>query len=99
MIEYLDMLFDWDTDKAKANEIKHGVTFEEAMTAFSDERAQIYDDEEHSEYEERFILLGYSKKTNLLMVCHCYRQDDTLTRIISARKATSHERKKYEYGG
>ena len=99
MVEYLDMLFDWDTDKAKANEAKHGITFEEAMTAFADEQAQIYDDEEHSEYEERFILLGYSKKTNLLMVCHCYKEDDTITRIISARKATTHERKKYEYGG
>ena len=93
------MLFDWDTEKAQSNEAKHGVTFEEAMTAFADEHALIYDNEEHSEYEERFILIGYSEKTNLLMVCHCYRENDVLTRIISARKATAHERKKYEQGG
>ena len=99
LIEYMDMLFDWDMDKARANEKKHGITFEEAMTAFGDEHAQVYDDEEHSEHEERFILLGYSELSKLLMVCHCYREDDVLTRIISARKATSHERKKYEYGG
>ena len=99
MIEYFDMLFDWDENKAIENEKKHDVTFGEAVTAFKDKNAQIYDDEEHSEYEERFILLGLSEKRRVLMICHCYRESDTVTRIISARKATSHEWKKYEYGG
>ena len=99
MTEYMGMRFDWDLDKAKSNEKKHGITFEEARTAFGDEHSQIYDDEEHSDYEERFILIGYSEKTRLLMVCHCYRNGDNITRIISARKATSQERKKYEDGG
>jgi uncharacterized DUF497 family protein len=99
MEEYLDMLFDWDENKAQENEEKHGVTFEEAMTAFGDDHAQIYDDEEHSASENRFILLGFSEKKRILMICHCYRESDTVTRIISARKATPHERKRYEFGG
>ena len=99
MVEYEGMLFDWDVDKAKENEKKHGVTFREAMTAFADEYAQLDDDDEHSEGEERFILIGYSTNTRLLMVCHCYRESDTVTRIISARKANPHERKKYEERG
>ena len=98
MNEYMGMRFDWDLDKAKENEKRHGVTFMEARTAFADEHSQIYDDEEHSDTEERFILIGYSKNTRLLIVCHCYRNGDDVTRIISARKATSQERKKYEYG-
>ena len=99
MNEYMGMRFDWDLDKAKENAKKHGVTFMEARTAFIDEHSQIYDDEEHSDIEERFILIGYSKNTRLLIVCHCYRNGDDITRIISARKATSQERKKYEDGG
>ena len=99
MNEYMGMLFDWDTYKEEANKKKHGIDFDEAMTAFADAHHQIYDDEEHSDYEERFILLGYSEKTRLLMVCHCYRNGDNITRIIPARKATPHERKVYENGG
>jgi uncharacterized DUF497 family protein len=98
MFEYLNMLFDWDDIKAKTNEQKHGVTFTEAMTAFGDEQAQIYNDEEHFEDEDRFILLGYSEKPRLLVVCHCYRESEAVTRIISARKATPHERTRYEKG-
>jgi len=99
MIEYSGILFDWDETKEAVNKIKHGVSFDEAMTAFADEHAQIYDDEEHSNDEERFVLIGFSEKTRLLMICHCYRDNDTITRIISARKATRHERQKYENGG
>jgi len=99
MFEYMGIMFDWDEEKAETNESKHGITFNEAMTAFGDGHAQIYDDEEHSDYEDRFILLGYSQKTRMLMVCHCYRGNDTIVRIISARKATRHERKKYQDGG
>jgi len=99
MLEYSGMFFDWDDAKESANKKKHDIAFEEAMTAFADEHAQIHDDEEHSSDEERFILIGYSEKERLLMVCHCYRESETVTRIISARKATRHERNKYEYGG
>jgi len=99
MIEIDGNLFDWDRDKAKTNYNKHGVHFLEAVTAFSDKHSQIYDDEEHSEDEERFVLIGYSEQSRLLMVCHCYRDSDTVTRVISARKATRHERKRYEDGG
>jgi len=99
MVDYNGILFDWDDAKEESNKKKHGVSFEEAMTAFVDEYAQIYDDEEHSDNEERFILIGYSEKTRLLMVCHCYRDSDAITRIISARKATRQERQKYENGG
>ena len=97
--EYIlyDMIFNWNEKKAENNVIKHGVTFEEAATVFGDPNAQIYDDEEHSDNEERFVLLGYSKISRLLIVCHCYRgSDGSIIRIISARKATSHECRKYE---
>jgi uncharacterized DUF497 family protein len=90
------MVFRWSESKAEANNKKHGVTFEEAATVFGDENAKIYDDEDHSTDEERFLLLGHSVISRLLMVCHCYREDDAVTRIISARTATRHERRKYE---
>ncbi|MCL2188457.1 MAG: BrnT family toxin [Defluviitaleaceae bacterium] len=99
MAEYVlgNMVFNWNETKAETNEEKHGVSFEEAATAFRDENAQLYDDEEHSEDEERFILLGYSKISRLLIVCHCYRgNNDDVIRIISARKAEKPERRKYE---
>ncbi len=75
---------------------KHKISFEEAQTVFYDEEALIIDDPEHSEEEERFIILGFSKKAKLLVVCHCYRKDDSVIRIISARKATKTERNQYE---
>ena len=95
-----NMVFNWSETKAVLNEQKHGVSFEEAATAFRDVNAQIYDDDEHSEDEERFILLGYSIISHLLMICHCYRgKDDDVIRIISARKANRYERQKYEERG
>ena len=95
-----DMVFNWNENKAESNEQKHGITFEEAATAFGDVDARIYDDEEHSGFEERFVLLGYSKISRLLIVCHCYRgSDGEIIRIISARKATKQERQKYEDRG
>jgi uncharacterized DUF497 family protein len=87
--------FEWDERKAIANERKHGVSFEEARTVFSDERARLIDDPDHSEEEERFVLLGLSSTLRLLLVCHCYRAEDSVVRIISARKATAHESKSY----
>jgi uncharacterized DUF497 family protein len=94
------MIFKWNEYKAETNKKKHGVTFEEAATAFGDVNAKVYDDDEHSEDEEHFILMGYSAISRLLMVCHCYRgNDDSVIRIISARKATRQERQKYEERG
>jgi uncharacterized protein len=87
--------FEWDRRKATINEQKHGVAFEEAKSVFLDERARLIDDPDHSEREERFILLGLSSSLRLLLVCHCYRSEDNIIRIISARKATAHESKAY----
>ena len=83
--------FEWDEAKAAANAKKHGVTFEEARSVFFDDRARLIDDPDHSEDEERFILLGLSGTLRLLVVCHCYRSKGNLIRIISARKATARE--------
>lgn len=87
--------FEWDENKNQINQKKHKISFEEAKTVFYDTEAIVIDDPEHSEEEERFIILGLSKKANLLVVCHCYRASDTLIRIISARKATVNETKQY----
>lgn len=87
--------FEWDDRKAAANEKKHGVSFEEARTVFFDERARLIDDPDHSEDEARFILLGLSSTLRLLVVCHCYRSEGNVIRIISARKATARESKSY----
>jgi uncharacterized protein len=87
--------FEWDPNKAAANARKHGVTFAEARSVFADERAKLIDDPEHSENEDRFILLGLSSNLRVLVVCHCYRSDQATIRIISARKATSAESLQY----
>ena len=87
--------FEWDEPKAKANIKKHGVSFDEAKTVFLDERARLISDPDHSENEERFVLLGYSSGLKLLVVCHCYRVDGNVIRIISARKATRQEAATY----
>ena len=89
------MRFEWDENKAQANIKKHGVTFDEAKTAFYDAAALLIDDPEHSDDEERFILLGMSQNARLLIVCHCLRENDTIIRIISARKATKTESSYY----
>ena len=88
--------FEWDARKAAANRRKHRVSFEEAKTVFFDENALFMADEEHSEVEDRFVLLGLSSQLRILVVCHCYRVDDAEIRIISARKATRKERQQYE---
>jgi uncharacterized protein len=87
--------FAWDPRKAQSNLKKHGVTFEEAQTAFLDEYARLIDDPEHSEEEERFVLLGYSFQARCLIVSHCYRESDSVIRVISARRATAKEEKVY----
>ena len=87
--------FEWDENKNRINQNKHKISFEEAKTVFYDEEALVIDDPEHSEEEERFIILGLSNKAKLLVVCHCYRVSETVIRIISARKATLAESKHY----
>jgi hypothetical protein len=93
-----NIIVEWDIKKASSNKKKHDINFEEAKTAFYDENALIIDDPDHSDDEERFILLGLSSVTRLLVVCHCYRKKDSVIRIISARKATKKESMQY-YGG
>ena len=86
--------------KIKTNQRKHGIDFEEAKTIFYDDNAIMFDDPEHSMEEERFLILGISKYENLCIVSHCYRSDDNIIRIISARKATKNEVKTYNrYAG
>lgn len=89
------MVFEWNEDKAKKNIEKHGVSFEEAVTVFEDYNALLRDDPDHSDDEDRFILMGLSEKLSLLVVCHCVRKEDVI-RIISARKATKREKSQYE---
>ncbi|MBM4055336.1 MAG: BrnT family toxin [Planctomycetes bacterium] len=88
------MEFEWDTGKAKKNLRKHKVSFEEAMTVFYDQLSATFDDPDHSVDEERFITIGYSSRSRLLVVSHTER--GKTIRIISARTATAHERKKHE---
>lgn len=85
----------WDPVKAAANLGKHGVSFAEAASAFSDEHGRLIRDPDHSGDEDRFILLGMSWSLRLPVVCHCYREESDLIRIISARKATRREQAQY----
>ena len=87
--------FDWDPRKASANRAKHGVTFEEAVTVFADEAALLIPDPDHSEDEERFVLLGMSALLRVLVVVHCDREAAGVIRVISARRATRLERRPY----
>ena len=87
--------FDWNLPKARSNLAKHGVSFEEAQTVFLDDNARLIDDPDHSEEEERFVLLGYSFQGHCLVVHHCYRHSDAVIRLISARRATAREEEEY----
>jgi uncharacterized DUF497 family protein len=91
-----EMRFEWDETKNHLNIKKHGISFEEAQTVFLDDDAIRFYDPDHSEDEDRFIMLGISFKLRALIVCHCYRESDRVIRIISARKATRTETKQYE---
>lgn len=91
-----DIRIEWDPAKAEANIAKHGASFEEAVSVFYDEWAVEFYDDKNSDWEDRFLLLGISARLRLLMVCHCYRADDSVIRIISARKATKKESKYYK---
>ena len=87
--------FVWDERKNLANQRKHGISFEDAQTAFHDENAKVYFDPDHSEDEDRFILLGMSLQLQVLVVCHCYREWESGVRIISARRADKREERDY----
>ena len=90
-----DIRFEWDERKSSENKRKHKVSFEEAQTAFLDENATRFFDPDHSQDEDRFLMLGMSFTLRVLVVCHCYRQDDSVIRIISARKADKQEQSDY----
>ena len=90
------MNFEWDENKNQINQRKHGISFEEAQAVFEDEHAILFDDPDHSESEERFLLIGLDRKKRVCIVSHCYRGTDETIRIISARKATKLERSVYD---
>ncbi len=90
-----DIRFEWDERKNQENKRKHKVSFEEAQTVFLDENAIRFFDPDHSRDEDRFIMLGMSFTLRVLVVCHCYREDDDVMRIISARKADKREQAYY----
>lgn len=87
--------FQWDEQKNKINQQKHGISFEEAESVFFDDYAVQFWDEDHSQEEERFLLLGISSKMRRLLVVHCFREEDSIIRVISARKPTKNESKEY----
>jgi len=85
------LIFEWDEEKNKINKIRHGVSFQDAETVFDDENAVLLFDEQHSASEERFTIIGLDLHYRELTVCHCYRENRNVIRIISARKATKNE--------
>ncbi|MEA3288153.1 MAG: BrnT family toxin [Candidatus Marinimicrobia bacterium] len=92
-----EIKFTWDKSKSKSNHSKHGISFEEATTVFYDDFAREFYDDSHSQLEEdRYLMLGLSAKTKLLLICHCFLENDSTIRIISARKATKNEAKFYK---
>ena len=92
----VNLRFDWDEEKNQANIRNHeGVSFEEAKTSFYDPNARIIHDPDHSLDEERYVLLGLSQKMRLLVVCHCYKENEEVIRLFSARKAETKELKQY----
>jgi uncharacterized protein len=95
MIGVDELRFEWDETKSASNKRKHGISFEEAKSVFADEFGRLIADPDHSDREDRFVLLGMSARLRILIVCHCYRNGDTV-RIISARRANRSERTQYE---
>lgn len=90
-----ELRFEWDDEKEKINIRKHGISFDEARTVFFDEKAVQFFDPDHSEDEDRFILLGISFKLRTLVICHCFRESETVVRLFSARKADRDEKQEY----
>ena len=87
--------FEWDEKKNASNKKKHGISFEEAQTVFADENALLIHDPDHSDNEDRFVILGLSDRLRVLIVCHCYERSRAEIIIISARKTTRSEQKQY----
>jgi uncharacterized DUF497 family protein len=87
--------FEWDEAKNRANLRKHGISFEEAISVFADDFAQLIADPDHSEAEERFVLVGLSGKLRMLVVCHSFDPEAGIARIISCRKASLNELRNY----
>jgi uncharacterized DUF497 family protein len=94
----IDLRFDWDPRKAAANRAKHGIALDDAATAFHDVFARVIPDPDHSDAEERFVLLGMSERLRLLVVIHCDREAMGVIRLISARRATRSEQRQYSRG-
>ena len=88
--------FEWDKSKATSNKRKHGISFEEAQSVFYDDFAIQFFDDENSDVEDRFLILGHSNQSTKLLICHCEKDAGNRIRIISARKATTNERKLYQ---
>ncbi len=93
-----EITFTWDENKNEINKKKHGLSFEEAKEVFGDENAILFDDPDHSIEEDRFLIIGAIKSTKICIVSHCYRDDDEVIRLISAREATKNERRIYQEG-
>lgn len=93
-----ELYFEWDPKKAESNKAKHGVSFEDARTVFYDERALVIPDPDHSNVEERFVIMGMSALSRVLVVVHCFRSNNNVIRIISARRAGTKEVKPYVKG-
>lgn len=98
MLEVDGRQFDWDRSKNIININKHGISFKEAASVFQDENSIELDDLEHSYDEDRFVVIGKSRRLRLVVVCHCYRENDTIIRLISAREANNDEAELYEGG-
>ena len=92
----MQLSFEWDLHKNATNKKKHGISFEEAKTSFHDPNARLIADPDHSDEEDRFILLGFSERIRVLVVSHCYRKGSSVIRIISARKANKREQELYK---
>lgn len=90
--------FEWDENKNKINQKKHGLSFETAKEVFFDQAAILFDDPDHSDEEERFLIIGMTKASKICIVSHCYRDSDSIIRLISAREATKTEKKIYKKG-
>lgn len=88
--------FEWNPNKSASNKKKHGISFKEAQTVFFDSNARVIEDPDHSENEERFVILGLSQRLRVLTVCYCYRRGNRVIRIISARRADKKEKKIYQ---
>lgn len=90
-----ELSFEWDPVKAASNAAKHGIAFEEAKTVFYDDNALVIPDPDHSQDEDRFIIMGRSAESQMLVVIHCFRKEGSSIRIISARRAGRKEQKPY----